>query len=111
MKKIDRAIFEHSRLKFHLKNTIETAQSDFKHEEIKDHHACPLGEWLDSPEGQILPSYAELTEIHKNFHEEAAKILDLALQGQKNEAKLGIQPLTSKFSKLSSQLVNKLAAI
>jgi len=111
MKKIDRAIFGHSRLKFHLKNAIETARSDFKYEEIKDPHACPLGEWLDSPEGQVLPNYAELTEIHKDFHKEAAQVLDLALQGKKNEAKLSIQPLTSKFSKLSSQLVNTLAEI
>jgi len=111
MEKIDQAIFKHSRLKFHLKNAIETAEDNVDHEEIKNHRVCQLGKWLDSTEGKALPNRSEIIELHKNFHEEASQILDLALQGRKDEAIMHIQPLTSKFSQLSSQLVNKLAEI
>lgn len=108
--KIDQAIWAHSRWKVHLKEAIETGQSDFSVETVRNPHACAFGQWLDSKEGKTLSHYSEIVELHKNFHKEAAKILSLALIGQKKEAASQVQ-LGSEFSHLTAKLVNTLAEI
>ncbi len=107
---IDKAIWAHSRWKTHLKNAIETGQSDFSVEQTRNHHTCAFGQWLDSKEGKRLRDYQEIAKLHQAFHEEASHILSLALAGQKKDASDKIQ-LGSQFSQLTAQLVNKLAEI
>ncbi|HIE00132.1 MAG TPA: hypothetical protein EYP59_07550 [Thiotrichaceae bacterium] len=108
--KIDQAIWAHSRWKVHLKQAIETGQSDFTVETVQNPHACAFGQWLDSKEGKTLSHYSEIVELHQNFHQEAAHILSLALTGQKEDAATKVQ-LGSEFSHLTAKLVNKLADI
>ncbi|RKZ60051.1 MAG: hypothetical protein DRR16_25585 [Candidatus Parabeggiatoa sp. nov. 3] len=108
--KIDPAIWAHSRWKVHLKEAIETGQSDFNVETVRNPHACAFGQWLDSKEGKTLSHYSEIVELHQNFHKEAAQILSLALIGQKDEAASKIQ-LGSEFSHMTARLVNTLADI
>jgi hypothetical protein len=107
---IDKAIWAHSRWKVHLKNAIETGQSDFTVEQAQNHHVCAFGKWLDSAEGRTLPHYLEIAELHRKFHQEASQILNIALAGRKNEATDKIH-LGSPFSQLTARLVNKLAEI
>jgi hypothetical protein len=109
-KKIGKEITEHNLWKFHLKNAIETSHSHFTIEEIQDYHACAFGEWLNSSEGQHLPNYLEIVELHKQFHQEASEILRLALMGQPSEA-LAKMREGGQFSQLSSQLIEILADI
>jgi hypothetical protein len=105
--KIDQAIFTHSRLKFNLKKAIETGEGRAIHEEVKNHHVCALGKWLDSVEGKTLPNYPEVVMLHQEFHKEAYQVFNLAMTGKKDEAMARLR-LRSKFSQLSSKLVNKL---
>jgi hypothetical protein len=109
-KKIGQEIATHNIWKFHLKNAIETGRSDFTVEEVQNYHACIFGEWLDSAEGKRLPHYLEISELHKAFHEEASIVLHLALMGQPSEA-LAKMREGSRFSQISSQLIETLADI
>lgn len=107
---IDKAIWAHSRWKIHLKDAIETGQSEFTVEQTRNHHTCAFGQWLDSLEGKRFPDYQKIDQLHQAFHEEASHILSLALAGHKNEAADKMQ-LGSQFNQLTAQLVNKLAEI
>jgi hypothetical protein len=107
---IDKAIWSHSRWKIHLKNAIETGQSEFTVEQTRNHHACPFGQWLDSAAGKGLPDYKEIVQLHQAFHEEASQVLSLALAGQKHNATDKMVP-GSQFTQLTAKLVNKLAEI
>ena len=108
--KFEKAIVAHSQWKYHLKKAVQTGQSRFTVEEATNPHVCEFGKWLDSAEGKILPEYSELLELHNNFHEEASIILELALTGKKNEAEEKMQ-FGSRFSQLTSKLVNRMAAL
>ncbi|MBE9563078.1 MAG: CZB domain-containing protein [Proteobacteria bacterium] len=110
LEKIDKAIWAHSRWKIHLKQAIETGKSDFNVETTSNHHDCVFGQWLDSKDGKKLPEYDTVVEFHRNFHIEAANILDLALKGDASAATAKMQ-MGSKFNQLTAKLVNKLAEI
>jgi hypothetical protein len=107
---IDKAIWAHSRWKVHLKKAIETGQSEFTIEGVRNPHRCAFGQWLDSPDGRHLPDYSEIVELHSTFHQEASHILELALMGETSEATQKMQ-LGSRFNQLTAKLVNKLADI
>lgn len=107
---IEKAIWAHSRWKTHLKQAIETGKSHVTIEDVRNPHTCAFGEWLDSKEGQKLPGYSDINELHTAFHEEASHILGLALTGQANEATAKMQ-VGSNFNQLTAKLVNKLAEI
>ena len=107
---IDKAIWAHSRWKVHLKQAIETGQSDFSVADVQNPHTCAFGKWLDSAVGKSLPDYSQIFELHKKFHEEASQILELALIGKTHEATEQMK-LGSHFNQLTAQLVNKLADI
>jgi hypothetical protein len=108
--RFDEAILVHSQWKKRLKKAIETSTSDLTPKEAKDYHNCSFGQWLDSKDSKKLPHHSELLEMHRKFHEEAAMILELALQGAKAEAIERIA-LGSQFGQLTAKLINKLVDI
>ncbi|MCK5877630.1 MAG: CZB domain-containing protein [Candidatus Marithrix sp.] len=110
LKEIDKAIWAHSRWKIHLKQAIETGESDFNVENTRNSHVCTFGQWLDSDVGKKLPEYDVVSKLHYDFHTEAANILELALKGEASEATNKMQ-MGSKFNQLTAKLVNKLAEI
>jgi len=108
---LNRVIQSHSQWKNRLKKAIEKGEFDFVDvDEIANEHKCQFGQWLDSQTGKMLPDYNEVVAIHIAFHKEAARILELALQGHQDEA-LEAMKLGSRFNQLTAQLVNKLADI
>ena len=107
---IDKVIWAHSRWKVHLKQAIETGESDFNVENTSNPHACRFGQWLDSEDGKKLPDYDMIVQLHKEFHREASNILDLALKGSASEATAKMQ-MGSKFNRLTAKLVNGLVEI
>jgi CheY-like chemotaxis protein len=108
--RFDEVILAHSQWKRRLKKAIETGVSDLNPQEAKDYHNCSFGQWLYSKDSKKLPHHLELLEMHRKFHEEAAMILQLALQGAKVEAMERVA-LGSQFNQLTAKLVNKLAEI
>lgn len=107
---IQEAITAHSHWKYTLRQAIKTGKSYIPVEDVKNSHLCDLGKWLDSPTGKGIPNRAEILQMHQAFHDEAAHILALALDGKKEEAEAKLQ-LGSNFGQLTAQLVNKLAKL
>ncbi|MEN9848486.1 MAG: hypothetical protein RL368_1226 [Pseudomonadota bacterium] len=108
--KIKDIIWAHSLWKQHLRKAIEGGGSHFTVEEAGNDKKCQFGKWLISEEAQVLPNYAELVELHHHFHQQAAQILQLALDGNRHEA-LNAMAMGSYFNKLTSQLVNAINEI
>jgi hypothetical protein len=106
----DQVIRNHSHWKYLLKKAIEQGQSELTEINARDPHHCAFGKWLFSPAGKVLPHYLEVVELHQHFHKEAAKVLDLALQGQPNEASESLK-LGSPFNQATAKLINKLGEI
>ncbi len=106
----DKMIQSHSRWKFRLKDIIEHGKSDLVIADVRNAHLCSFGQWLDSAEGRKLPYYKELVELHRDFHDEAASILQIALSAQKEEA-LEKMKLGSHFNQIAAKLINKIADI
>jgi hypothetical protein len=73
-------------------------------------HRCVFGQWLDSPNGKSLPHYSQVVELHQHFHEAAANVLKLALQGQSHQASEALKA-GSPFSQAAANLVNELGRI
>ena len=110
MEKIGKAIVAHSRWKQHLRKAIDTGESEFSVDTAQSPHLCEFGIWLESEDGKSLPDYNEIYELHKRFHLEAARILNLALKGHSNDAET-LLAFGSDFSKTSAKLVNKLSKL
>jgi hypothetical protein len=106
----DQIINNHSRWKHLLKKVIESGQSEFTVAHVRDAHHCAFGKWLYSPDGKSLPHYSKVVELHQHFHEEAAKVLELALQGHFYQASEQLK-LGSPFSQATTNLVNELGKI
>lgn len=67
-----------------LNGQVQIAQS-----ELKDHHACLLGQWYDGVEGQRwkhMPAYDQLGVTHERFHKEVADIVALWVTGERGKA-------------------------
>jgi methyl-accepting chemotaxis protein len=57
--------------------------------EVKDHHACALGQWYDGKDGQRwkqLPAFRQIGVTHEQFHKQASEIVTLWNSGTHNKA-------------------------
>lgn len=106
----DKMIQSHSHWKFRLKEAIEHGKSDFVVTDARNPHLCQFGQWLDSVEAKKMPNYSEIVELHRDFHDEAANILYMALHNQK-EIAIEKMKLGSEFNQLAAGLINKIADI
>lgn len=106
----DEVIYAHSRWKIHLKHSIYAGESEYSVSEVADDHQCQLGQWLESFSGKSLLDYNEMVEMHQAFHKEAARILELALQGNKEAALEGLAS-EGHFDQLATKLIHKLGNI
>ncbi|MCP4698432.1 MAG: hypothetical protein GY862_16510 [Gammaproteobacteria bacterium] len=104
---LDKAIVAHIEWKSRLRAVIKSGRSDLSVDDTRNSAICEFGKWLNSADGRALPNHSELTELHEKFHEEAARVLELALDGKireaENEMKLG-----GDFIRITSHLINKL---
>ena len=109
-REIEKAIAAHGQWKQKLRNAIDTGQSESTPERVKQDNNCSFGKWLHGridPAVKSMPHYQEIVALHAEFHKAAGHVLELALQGAKEEAKALIG-LGSDFSKLSSRLTAKM---
>lgn len=107
---IPKAISAHGQWKVKLKRAIDTGECDSTPAKVKRDNNCSFGKWLHErieTQHRSTPYYNEVVKLHADFHKEAGSILELALNGSKDEAtqKLG---LGSDFSSLSSRLTKKM---
>lgn len=102
---LNNAIAAHGRWKARLKQAIELSKSEWKAEAVRADKLCDFGNWLYSCSAAEMASerWKKVRDLHAEFHKEAARILTLALRGQKAEAQAALA-LGSHFSKNSADL-------
>ena len=87
--KIDNAISAHCKWVMRLLAAIETGGSEFDPKTVKTDNNCEFGKWMYgelAAEIGASPIFTEIKTFHAKFHQAAAAILELALQGRKDEA-------------------------
>jgi len=91
-------------------DACEKGTSEFKPDVVKTDNQCAFGKWLYgtiSSQEKLSPYYAQVKDLHAQFHEEAGRILEMALSGRTVEAKKSIE-MGSKYITVSGKLVTTL---
>jgi methyl-accepting chemotaxis protein len=112
-KAVDGALSAHGQWYSRLQEAIKTGKSDFKPATVKTDNNCAFGKWFYSEFPSKLkndPLHDEIKALHADFHAEAGRILEMALQGKKEAAQQAIGS-GSTFKNLSSKLISKLSAL
>jgi|SRR5579859_6125042 chemoreceptor zinc-binding protein len=104
---ITKAIGAHSHWKKTLLSAIESGSPKLSLDQIGREDACDVGKWLlgaGVPEAQRkTPEFEACREIHAAFHQAAAEVLHLAIDGDRRAAVAALGA-NSRFAKLSSAL-------
>lgn len=85
------ALASHAMWRHHLENAILTGRAPRSVEELRREDRCAFGTWLlGLPALRAEPRFVEVRERHLRFHEEAARVLELAIGGQAQAAALAM---------------------
>jgi len=108
---LKRAISAHSAWSARLKAAIDTGHLDIPVNTVRANNQCQFGKWLyggglTAAETQT-EHYRQTSQLHARFHEEAAKVAELAIQGQKQAAEQAMGP-ASEYVKISAALTKAL---
>jgi hypothetical protein len=107
LQQLDAAVLAHSRWITDLNVAIEDASSAFDPETVKTDNHCKFGKWLydDFPKsGRGSTVFEDIRRTHAAFHESAAQILRLAMDGHKDDA-LRLMEYEGDFMTLSGHLI------
>lgn len=111
-REINKAIAAHGVWKARLHEAITSGASEYLPGTVSLDNACEFGKWFyaipvaDRPE----EFWEKIQKLHAHFHENAGKILKLALNGKSDEALALMTDLSGDFVKTSSELTNTLYA-
>lgn len=104
------AISAHLSWKTHLSVAIGSGESGFRVDEVARDDLCPFGRWLMGDAAvREAPPYPEVLALHARFHQEAARVLALAL-GDRGEEAAAAMARGSPFEEASSALLAALVA-
>lgn len=106
---IQAAIGAHGLWKGRLAGAIQAGKCDCDVHKAERDDQCDFGKWLHGSidaASKAMPDYAKVKEQHARFHKEAAKVLRMALAGQKEEAQ---KAMLADYAKVSAELVKLLA--
>ena len=102
---IKKAIGHHGTWLNDLLNTIGSSRTRVSVEDAGREDACAFGKWLlSSQEARDSLEFSTIRAIHAKFHEEAAKVVGLALQERSGEAQAAMGS-RSAYMKASSELM------
>jgi methyl-accepting chemotaxis protein len=106
-----KGISAHGMWKHHITNAINTGQSPWTPSVVCQDNQCDFGKWLHgcASQDQASPHYGVVKGLHADFHKAAASALELALQGNKQEAEAAIGA-GSNYKSLSSKLTKEMMA-
>ena len=108
---IEKGIGVHGMWKARLRRAIETGKFDASIDTIRKDNHCDFGKWLYgstlSDIDKASNSYKTVRDLHEEFHRTAAKIVDLALSGKKDEASKMISH-DGEYALISSILTAKM---
>ena len=102
---INKALLAHGAWKQRLQSAVAAGASEFVVVHVETDNRCDFGKWFYGlPTGLRATNTAgKIQALHAEFHKEAARILDLALKGKKDQAQQALGP-GEKFSLSSGQL-------
>ena len=87
---IEAAIGQHAVWMTHLRNAVLGAYSGMDREYIRADNQCEFGKWLYgshlSAEQRVSEYFQAVQRLHAEFHQLAARVLDLAASGRMVEA-------------------------
>jgi len=108
---IQKAIAAHSGWKTRLKSAIQTGKFDLTPAEIRVDNRCEFGKWLYGPDfssaDKTTKNYRAAVDLHAKFHQEAARVVEWATSGRKDEAEKAMG-LEGNYTKASSALTKEL---
>jgi chemoreceptor zinc-binding protein len=110
---LTKAIAAHASWKARLRSSINTGKSDVSVETVRTDNHCEFGKFLYGPELSAAEKQSEhyrtIKPLHAQFHQEAAKVLELALSGQKEAAEqaLGMGGSCAKIATTLTQAIMK----
>lgn len=107
---ITKAISAHGMWKQRLRQAVTTGHSEWDPGTVRVDNQCDLGKWLYGEAAHWFsndPCIENVRTLHAEFHREAARVLELALTGNRTEAEQAIG-LGSPYSRVSATLVRAL---
>ncbi|MBS0153183.1 MAG: CZB domain-containing protein [Nitrospira sp.] len=104
---ITKAIAAHGMWKTRLTQAIESGKMDTPVDTVRMDDQCAFGKWLygaslDAKDKASL-QYEEVKKLHAQFHQVAAQVVELALNGKKQKA-LQLVSFDGEYTKISSKL-------
>lgn len=102
---INKALLAHGAWKQRLQSVVDVGTSEFSVSQVQVDNHCDFGKWFYGlPTGLRSTDHAgKIQTLHAEFHKEAARILDLALQGKKDQVQKALGQ-GEKYSLASGQL-------
>ncbi len=104
---LDQAIDAHGAWKLRLQLVIATGEADAPVETVRQDSLCAFGKWLYgptlSPADKASRHHKTVRRLHAEFHETAARVTKLALDGKKEAAEEMID-LYGQFTQISTRL-------
>ncbi len=108
---ITSAISAHAAWTARLKAAIHSRKLDMPVATVGADNQCQFGKWLYgaeiSPADKETETYRTARQFHAQFHEQAAKIAQYAIAGQKEKAESAMSP-SGEYARVSSALTNVL---
>jgi methyl-accepting chemotaxis protein len=108
---IQKAIAAHASWKARLRSAIDTGKFDVTPAVIKADNQCEFGKWLYGADftaaDKQTQNYRAAMDLHAKFHLEAAKVVQLATSGHKDEASVAMG-LGGSYTQASSALTKEL---
>ncbi|HTT32862.1 MAG TPA: CZB domain-containing protein [Methylomirabilota bacterium] len=91
---IQKALAAHGSWKARLRQAIGSGKFEVGAETVKLDNQCEFGKWLYGTELSAVEKqtehYVTVKKLHAQFHQEAAKVVELATSGQKDKAEAAI---------------------
>lgn len=108
---VNNAIAAHGAWTARLRTAIDTGKLDVPISTIRADNQCQFGKWLHNEhcwgERSRTETYAKVTTLHAKFHEEAARVAQLATSQQKQAAEQAMSA-TGEYARLSTTLSDEL---
>jgi len=102
---ISKALLAHGAWKQRLNSAIAAGSSEFTAAQVGVDNRCEFGRWFYALPGELRATEiaGKVQKLHAEFHGEAARVLSLALRGEKDQALKALEP-GEKYARVSGQL-------
>lgn len=108
---ITKAIGAHGMWKRRLQNVIDQGTADVSPQQVAPDNLCEFGRWLYSLplEARRSPEFSKVQALHASFHKEAARVLSLAISGNRSGAQKSLDD-GGAYASVSIELTSAMIA-